>query len=636
MAWYFRRGNQAFGPVGDEELRLLIRRGAVNKRTPLQQEGSSEWQPAETLLPRVFDTPPSADGPSTPVRYEEVFPGDRDGAESVNFSSGGFGEFDAFLSEMGENVDLSFSSDGDSKPSGFSTPAPQRPAAAQPTAARHPATPVRPTPTRPTPVRPQPDEPVREEESKAVCFGCGQLLRTVEMTAHRGALICSACRQRLAEHKASPPAPAPEPGFVEARLTEWFVEGLATLLGLALFLGFLKGNARWMLGAAPLAPAGAVLAACLCGGLDHSHGRRMVAVVAFLWAGALMLYLPQSMMAPVVLVAGRGVFIWALLVHDIRKTAFLSALAVMVLASVLGGVLVVGKIATPHLVLSLVLIAADILAVALAWGAWQGGATLALAAFGSLLYLWDAVAVVNLFQKGIWVPALLTTGLAGLCVLAVLSIDQETGRPEGAGRWPLRRAPLSLSGSDSLALSLTIIAVLAFAAVVLVKGPPESLVYAHCILLAALILAGTNVRLTHPNHVKWLLFAWGLAILTARIVPVGKDSLYAFTPLALSKTYPVLHIGQLVQVLAGLALACFARFHLDRVLLDSVRQWHRLLLIFLAGLGAFALREALELPLAAAYPKLLARSGYGGVFDLIFAGSGLLLGLVIIQSRERD
>ena len=631
MAWYFRRGNQAFGPIGDEELRLLVRRGAVNKRTPLQQEGSSEWQPAEALIPRVFDTPPPADGPSTPVRYEEVFPGDRDGAESVNFSSGGFGEFDAFLSGMGENVDLSFSSDGDSKPSGFSTPAPQRPVAGQPTAARHPATPVRPTPTRL-----QPDEPVREEDSKAVCFGCGRLLKTVELTAHGGTLICSACRQRLAEHKASPPAPAREPGFVEARLTEWIVEGLATLLGLALFLGFLKGNARWMLGAAPAAPAGAMLAACLCGGLDHSHGRRMLAVTAFLWAGALMLYLPQSMMAPVVFVAGRGVFIWALLVHDIRKRAFLSAFAVMALVSVLGGVLVVGKIATPHLVLSLVLIAADMVAVALAWGAWQGGATLSLAAFGSLLYLWDAVAVVNLFQKGVWVPALLTAGLAGLCVLAVLSIDQETGRPEGAGRWPLRRAPLPLTAVDSVAFSLTTIAVLAFAAVVLVKGPPETLVYAHCVLLAALVLAGTNARLTHPNHVKWLLFAWALAILTARIVPVGKGNLYAFTPIALSKTYPVLHIGQLVQVLAGVALAWFARFHLDRVLLDSVRQWHRLLLIFLAGLGAFALREALELPLAAAYPKLLARSAYGGVFDLIFAGAGLLLGLVVIQFQERD
>ncbi|MEA3365082.1 MAG: hypothetical protein U9Q79_05525, partial [Candidatus Hydrogenedentes bacterium] len=59
----------------DEELRMLVRRGTIDKRTPLQAEGHSDWAPAEQLLPNVFDTPPPAEGASTPVKYEEVFPG---------------------------------------------------------------------------------------------------------------------------------------------------------------------------------------------------------------------------------------------------------------------------------------------------------------------------------------------------------------------------------------------------------------------------------------------------------------------------------------------------------------------------------------------------------------------------------
>ena len=130
----------------------------------------------------------------------------------------------------------------------------------------------------------------------------------------------------------------------------------------------------------------------------------------------------------------------------------------------------------------------------------------------------------------------------------MLSIDQETGRPEGAGRWPLRRAPLPLTAVDSVAFSLTTIAVLAFAAVVLVKGPPETLVYAHCVLLAALVLAGTNARLTHPNHVKCFV-RLGAAILTARIAG-GKGSPVRLYPIAF-KDPSGTHIGQVCRCCRG-------------------------------------------------------------------------------------
>lgn len=629
MAWFFRRGNQAFGPIGDEELRMLVRRGAIDKRTLLQHEGTSEWHPAEALIPQVFETPPPTDGPSTPVKYEEVFPGERDGAESVSFSSGGFGELDAFVDEMTENVDLSFSSDGDAAKRGFATPAHATPATGQPVPARS-------TPVRQTPVQPVQREPVREEESKAVCFGCGRLLRKVELSAHEGSLICAECRQRLAERAAQPPAPEPEPGFVEARLTEWICEGMATVIGLGLFIGIMKGKPQWVLAAAPVAPAAAILAGFLCGGLDHSFGRRMTAVIVLLWLGTVMLYLPQSVMAPVALLAGRGVFIWALSAHDIRKKGLLSGFAALLVVSVLGGILLVGRAPTPYLILFLVLIALDIVAGAMAWGARQGGAAFAVAAFASLLYLWDAAAAVHLLRhQGIWVPVALTVGMAILSALAVLSIDQETGRPKGSGRWPLRREALPLTAADGAVFSLALIAVAAFAVLVLVKGPAEGLFYVHCVLLVALILVGATARLAYPRHVHWLLLAWGLAILTARLIPVGKGALYAYTPIALSKAYPVFHIGQAVQVLGGVALVYFVRFHMDRVLVDSVRQWYRYLTILFAALGVFALREIAELPMSVSYPKLLAQGAYASVFDLIFAGAGLTLGLVVIMVQER-
>ncbi|HQE81975.1 MAG TPA: DUF4339 domain-containing protein [Candidatus Hydrogenedentes bacterium] len=615
MGWYFRRGTQAFGPVGDEELRMLVRRGTIDKRTLLQAEGGSEWRPAETLVPTVFETPPPADGASAPVRYEEVFPGSRESAESVSFSSGGFSELDAFVDEISGRSDVDFSSDaGAIQRQQATTPPPPR-----------------------TPVRPQPQEPVQKEDSKAVCFGCGRLLRRTQLSAYHGALICGECLQRQEERAKVQPEPPPEPGFFEAHLAEWLCEGAVTIIGLALFLGFMKGKGVWMLAAAPMAPAAGVLAACICGGLDYDFGRRMVLVTVFLWLGALFLYLPASVTALVMLLAGRGAFIWALGFHDIKKKGLFLGLALFLTVSVLAGVLLVRKVPTSSLVLVLALAAADVAAGAMSWGAWQAGASLAVAGFGSLLYVWDAAAIYYIQRpQGIVAPAFLTVGLVALSVLAVLGIDKETGRPKQEGRGPLRREPLPLTATDAVIAALAGIAVAAFALLVLRKGPGEPLFYVHCVLLAALVLIGTEGRLPHPNHVKWLMLAWGLAILVARIVPFEKAPLYAHTLVKLSKTYPVLNVGQLVQLAGGVALACFVGFHMERALRDSVRPWHKYLMVFLVALGIFALREVVEMPLAASYPKLVSHTAYAAVFDLVFAGAGLILGIIAIRFQERE
>ncbi|MFO7975958.1 MAG: DUF4339 domain-containing protein [Candidatus Hydrogenedentota bacterium] len=621
MGWYFRRGNQAFGPIGEEELRMLIRRGTIDKRTLLQAEGSSEWAPAETLLPNVFDTPPPSDGASTPVKYEEVFPGDYEGAESVDFSSGGFGELDAFVDEMTEDVDMSFSSNAEGTnqkdaPAGHTSRAPKRPA----------------------PVRPKPAKPVKEEDSKAVCFGCGRLLKKVDLYPYEGALICSECRKRLEKRAEIPPQPEPQGGLIETHLAEWTTETALTILALALLIGFLKKDASWMLAAAPLAPAVTVLVMCVCGGLDYAFGRRMLAVTVFLWLAALLLYLPSNVMPLVVLLAGRGLYIWALGFHDIKKKGVFVASGILLLVSLLAGVLVIGKPPTSSLILILILVAADIAAAAMAWGAWQGGAALSVAGFATLLYVWDAAAVHFILRPdGLATPAFLTIGMVVLSALAVLSVDKETGRPKEARRWPLRRETLPLTKTDGVIVSLAVIAIGVFATLVFLwKGPAERLFFAHGLLLAVLVLMGTSGRLPHPNHVKWLLLAWALAILAVRIIPLGKGALYDYTLINMSKTYPVFHVGQIVQVLGGVALAYFACFHIERMLVESVRQWQKALMVFLAAFGVFALREVVELPLALAYPRLVAQGAYAAVFDLLFVGAGLVLGVATILFQERE
>ncbi len=631
MGWYFRRGSQAFGPVGAEELRILVRRGSVDKRTLVQREGSSEWQPAESALPGFFDTPPPAEGPATPIRYEEVFPeGAGDGAEEVNFSSGGFGDLDAFVDEMGENVDLSFSSGGDEKgeqqggTSSYSTPA-------------H-ATPTRDaTPTqRGTPSPQGPRTPVREEDSKAVCFGCGRLLRKVELAQVEGASLCAECQQRLAQRAAKPSAPAPEPGFVETHLTEWICEAGVTLIALALFLGFLKGQGGWMLAAAPLALAIGALAACLCGGLEHSFGRRMIGVLVLLWLGALAVCLPPSILTLVVLLAGRAGFIWALGYHDIKKKAVLNALGVFLVVSVLGGVLVLRGAPLPWLIMILVLFAVTIAGSVMAWGAWQGGAGLALAGFGTLLYVWDALAAYSLLNPGnLWVSAAQTVVLTGLAALAVITIDRETGRPEGGGRWPLRREPLPLGVTDAVIALLAVVGVAVFAVFVLRRDHIEALVYGHTVLLVVLLMLGTNSRLTHPRHVKWLLLAWGLVLLATRGISVGNGPLHTYTLIELSTTYPVLATWQLVHLLGAVAVVFLARFCVERILAESVVQWQKFLMIFLGVLGVFGLREALAVPIAAGYPDVLHHGAYTASFGLIFAVAGVLLGLGIVAFQER-
>ena len=622
MGWYFRRGNQAFGPIGDEELRMLVRRGAIDKRTLLQAEGNSDWTPAETLIPNVFDTPPPAEGASTPVRYEEVFPGDYENAESVSISSGGFGELDAFVDEMTENVDMNFSSDGeDAKQK-------QGPSRGAPSPAQR-STPVQ---------RETPPEPVRQEDSKAVCFGCGRLVKKVDLAPYEGALLCSECRQRLAERAKVQPVPEPRRGFIETRLAEWTAEAAVTILALALFVGFLKKDTSWMLAAAPMAPAVTLLAMCVCGALDYAFGRRMIAVTVFLWLGALLLYLPSSVMPLVVLLAGRGFYIWALGCHDIKKKALFSAFAIFLVVSLLGGALVIGKAPTSSLILIFVLIATDIAAGAMSWGAWRAGTAFPVAAFGTLLYLWDAAAVYFLLRPGgLAAPAILTLGMIGLSVLALLSVDREIGRPKEAGCWPLRRDTLPLTRTDAVIVVLAGLAVAAFALLVLLrKGPGEPLFFGHCILLALLVLMGTAKRLPHPNHVKWLLLTWALAILAVRMIPLGKGVLYDYTLIKLSKTYPVLQVAQLVQLLGGVALAYFARFHIGRLLAGTTRLWVKCLLVFLAALGVFALREVLEFPLAVAYPRLVSQGAYTAVFDLLFASVGLAIGVAAILFQERE
>jgi hypothetical protein len=125
-------------------------------------------------------------------------------------------------------------------------------------------------------------------------------------------------------------------------------------------------------------------------------------------------------------------------------------------------------------------------------------------------------------------------------------------------------------------------------------------------------------------------------MLVSRVVLLGGKPLHAYTLVNVSKTYPVLHVGQLVDLLGGVVLAYFARFHLNRVLVDSVRHWQRYLMLFLAALGLFALREILELPMAVSYPNLTTQSAYMAVFDLVFAGAGLLIGLTLIRFQERE
>ncbi|MEA3365081.1 MAG: hypothetical protein U9Q79_05520 [Candidatus Hydrogenedentes bacterium] len=522
---------------------------------------------------------------------------------------------------MTENVDMTFSSDGEGAKTG-KAPSKKAPS----------------TPARPAPVRPKPAEPVREEDSKAVCFGCGRLLKKAELWLYEGALVCSDCRRRLEERAKIQPEPEPERGFIETHLAEWLFEGAVTLLALALFVGFLKKDASWMLAAAPVAPAVSVLAMCVCGGLDYAFGRRMLAVTVLLWLGAVLLYLPSSVMPLVVLLAGRGLYIWALGVHDIKKKGLFLAFGILLVVTLLGGVLVVGKTPTTALILLLVLVAADIAAAAMSWGAWQGGAAFAVAAFGTLLYAWDLAAVYyTLRPTGLAAPTSLTVGMALLSALAVLSVDKETRRPKEAGRWPLRRETLPLTKTDGVIVSLAAIGIGVFTTLVFLwKGSHKPLFFAHGLLLAVLVLMGTSGRRPHPNHVKWLLLAWGLAILAVRIIPLGKGVLYDYTLINMSKTYPVFHVGQLVQVLGGVALAYFARFHLERVLMDSVGHWYKFLLIFLLGFGVFALRESIELPLAAAYPRLLSQSAYAAVFDLVFVGAGLALGVAAIRFQEKE
>jgi hypothetical protein len=104
----------------------------------------------------------------------------------------------------------------------------------------------------------------------------------------------------------------------------------------------------------------------------------------------------------------------------------------------------------------------------------------------------------------------------------------------------------------------------------------------------------------------------------------------------LSKTYPVLQVAQLVQLLGGVALAYFARFHIGRLLAGTTRLWVKCLLVFLAALGVFALREVLEFPLAVAYPRLVSQGAYTAVFDLLFASVGLAIGVAAILFQERE
>jgi hypothetical protein len=328
---------------------------------------------------------------------------------------------------------------------------------------------------------------------------------------------------------------------------------------------------------------------------------------------------------------------WTLTHADIKKRTLLSSVGPLVLAGAAAGFLVFGRISTPYVVLIFVLLAADIVAAALAWGAWGGGTTIACAAFATGLFVWDGAAVAHLlWPKGLIPPALLTVGLPGLAALAVVMVDAETGRPEGAGRWPLRREPLPLAGPDALIAALAVVDCAGFGVLAAVKGPPHSLVFVHCVFLATAALAVANVRAAYRNHVKWLLLFWGVVVLAFRTIPVGKGPLYAYTLVNLSKRYPVLHAGQLAQIVAAVALAWFARFHLERLLAEQARPWQKLLIAFLAAFGVFALREAVEMPLAASYPRLLAQGAYMAVFDLIFAGCGLLAATAIMAFQEKE
>lgn len=47
--WHYKLGGQEFGPVGDDELRSLLKQGEIGSRTPVRSKSLEAWTPIGTL-----------------------------------------------------------------------------------------------------------------------------------------------------------------------------------------------------------------------------------------------------------------------------------------------------------------------------------------------------------------------------------------------------------------------------------------------------------------------------------------------------------------------------------------------------------------------------------------------------------
>jgi hypothetical protein len=181
-------------------------------------------------------------------------------------------------------------------------------------------------------------------------------------------------------------------------------------------------------------------------------------------------------------------------------------------------------------------------------------------------------------------------------------------------------------------LLVTVIAVLVFGAVFLVRRNFEFLIYVGVVLFFIWAVLASNAAVRYPSTAFLGLGIWALLHMAGGAVYVGEGTrLYDLMLLPLSQNYPVLRYDQFVHMW-GFATAAFVFYcvlapHLKK---DAPFRTALFITVVLVGLGASAINEILEFIVSELFD-----AGVGGYLntslDLISNLIGSIIAAVLIK-----
>jgi hypothetical protein len=174
--------------------------------------------------------------------------------------------------------------------------------------------------------------------------------------------------------------------------------------------------------------------------------------------------------------------------------------------------------------------------------------------------------------------------------------------------------------------------IVGFGTYFLMTGNYEFLWYV-AVMLVLMVLIGTTLRISHlPNHILWMLSAWGLLHMAGGGVRIGDHVLYAqmLIPFVTEGEFSILKYDQFVHMYGFGVAAVAVHFLLSRKIYGYISAFWLSATSVLVAMGLGVINEMIEFSAVLASPS----TGVGGYFntslDLVFNTIGAIVAMGIL------